>query len=95
MAVELCRICTLDEAAHGALHHKFSRDGQLVAKPLEPKADPRVNAEHQIRVAAEQTTAARLAAILHTRGLIDDADLVYVLTGGSNGSIVAARQSTG
>ena len=91
---DICQVCPLTRADHDTdmVRHKFSEDGQLVPKT---QKKPRSDAEHVIRVRSEQTTAARLAAVLHSRGVISDLDLVYVLTGGRDGGDAAPRPGSG
>lgn len=93
--IQNCEICTLSRDDHQSpnIHHLFSTDGKLVPKKVE-KPKPANAAAHFV-VGPEQVTAARLAAILHNRGIINDTDLVYVLMGGQDGSNLASRPSTG
>lgn len=92
---QLCEVCGLRRAEHedANIHHEFSEDGKL--HPKKKPVPPDYRGGPTIRVEPEQTTAARLAAILHTRGIIDDVDLVYVLTGGHDGSDAPVRDGTG
>lgn len=71
---ELCRICQSNRAAHSELNHEFSTDGQL--RPKKKVPPPRVVSQR-----VPDAMAARLAAILLERKLIDPGDFEFILTG--------------
>lgn len=91
---EICGVCPLTREEHDSddVKHEFNSEGNLVPKT---KKQRRPDAEHVIRVRAEQTTAARLAAVLHSRGVLSELDLVFVLTGGRDGGNATPRPGTG
>lgn len=94
MESETCLVCGQGRKEHDSpeIHHLFNdRDGQLHAKPVD-KPRP-ANAREHIVAPADEPCATRLVATLHSKGLIDDEDLVWVLTGGKrpDGSDNAAR----
>lgn len=82
MADSTCAVCGQLRSFHDnlSIHHQFSTDGQLIEKPIQRKSP--ANAREHIIAPSNEPVAVRLAAVLHTKGVFDDGDLVYVLTGG-------------
>lgn len=72
-AYDWCKICSTSRKDHGSKNHEFSEDGKLVPKS---KAPARPNS-----VRVSEPMAARLAAIMLERQLIDPGDFEFILTG--------------
>lgn len=76
-----CAICPRTAAQHNDpdCHHLFSPEGQLIPKPVK-----RAARTPGTMLTAESAMTARLAVLLSEKNIINEVDLVYILTGVKN-----------